>query len=51
VIGVLKVARGFLPAHSRCTTETIANCSWVRPQIFMKRKTGIVNKVGGPIGP
>src|SRR5438128_2630766 len=26
VIGVSKVARGFLPAHSRCTTETIAYC-------------------------
>jgi hypothetical protein len=24
VIGVLKVARGFFAAHSRCTTETIA---------------------------
>ena len=31
VIGVLKVARGFLPAHSRWTTETIASCSCVRP--------------------
>src|SRR5262249_678753 len=27
VIGVLKVARGFFVAHSRCTTETIASCS------------------------
>jgi hypothetical protein len=36
------VARGFFAAHSRCTTETIANGS---------RSTGIVNKVGGPIGP
>src|SRR6516164_6204808 len=31
VIGVLKVARGFLAAHSRCTTETIASCSRLRP--------------------
>src|SRR5271167_2014221 len=31
VIGVLKVARGFLAAHSRCTTETIASCFCVRP--------------------
>jgi len=27
VIGSLKAARGFFAAHSRCTTETIANCS------------------------
>jgi hypothetical protein len=26
MIGVLTVARGFLPAHSQCITETIANC-------------------------
>ena len=31
VIGALKVARGFLAAHSRCTTATIAICSWVMP--------------------
>jgi hypothetical protein len=31
VIGVLKVARGFFVAHSRCTTETIASCSCVSP--------------------
>jgi hypothetical protein len=24
-------ARGFFAAHSRCTTETIASCSWLRP--------------------
>jgi hypothetical protein len=30
VIGALKVAR-FFPAHSRCMTETIANCSCLRP--------------------
>ena len=31
VIGALKVARGFVAAHSPCTTETIANCLCVRP--------------------
>jgi hypothetical protein len=25
------IARGFSAAHSRCTTETLANCSCVRP--------------------
>jgi hypothetical protein len=30
VIGVLKVARGFFAAHSRCTTETIASCLCVQ---------------------
>src|SRR6266566_9247315 len=30
VIGSLKMARGFFAAHSRCTTETIANCSCER---------------------
>jgi hypothetical protein len=31
VIGSLNVARGFLAAHSRCTTETMAICSCVTP--------------------
>ena len=35
VIGSLKVARGFLAAHSRCTTATIATCSSVMPYVFM----------------
>ena len=28
-----------LAAHSRWTTETVANCSWLRPEVFMWRKT------------
>ncbi len=28
-IGSLKMTRGFFAAHSRCTAETIANCSCV----------------------
>ena len=35
VIGAFMVARGFLAAHSRCTTATIASCSWVMPCVFM----------------
>ena len=31
VIGFWKVARGFFPAHSRCTTQTCAICSSVTP--------------------
>ncbi len=31
VIGALRVALEFFAAHSRCTTKTIANCSWVKP--------------------
>ena len=34
VIGVLKVARGFFDAHSRCTTATIASCSCVMLYFF-----------------
>ena len=35
VIGSRNVARGFLPAHSRCTTQTWAICSSVTPYVFM----------------
>ena len=31
VIGSFMLARGFFAAHSRCTTATIAICSWVMP--------------------
>ena len=31
VIGSRKEALGLRPAHSRCTTATIANCSCVMP--------------------
>src|SRR5215831_3853301 len=34
-IGVLNVARGFFAAQSRCTTETIASCSCVRPGLHV----------------
>ena len=30
-----EVARGFFAAHSRCTTATMAICSWVMPWVFM----------------
>jgi len=51
VIGSRKLARGFLAAHSRCTTATFASFSSLRPQSFMYRSTGIVNIVGAPIVP
>jgi hypothetical protein len=35
VIGFFIVARGFFAAHSRCTTATMAICSWVMPWVFM----------------
>ena len=44
MIGVLKVARGFFAAHSRCTTETIANCLCVSPQVF--RRIGAGQNIG-----
>ena len=48
LIGVFMAARGFFAAHSRCTTATIAICSWVMPWVFMYRSTGIGNMLGGP---
>ena len=51
VIGALKLARGFMAAHSRWITDTQARSSTVRPWVFMYRITGTVNMLGGPTGP
>ncbi|MEZ5372673.1 MAG: hypothetical protein R2704_08035 [Microthrixaceae bacterium] len=51
VIGSRNVARGFIAAHSRWTTATLASCSWLTPRSFMNRSAGMVNMVGGPVTP
>jgi hypothetical protein len=51
VIGVLKVARRFLAAHSRCTTETMANCScayFVIPAKAGTQSSGASSLAAGP---
>jgi len=51
VIGALKVARGFFAAHSRCTTETIANCScfyFVVPPKAGTQSSGTSSLAPGP---
>jgi hypothetical protein len=49
-IGVFKVALGFVAIHVRCTTETIANSSCVRPWGLDRRALEKLAAVGPSAG-